>query len=186
MNRFDTFAIARMLDDLDLTRHNRELTGYWLSLFHGGELPDRRNFQPAPVRGLLPNLMILDVVPDRSVTVRLAGTMFRAELGLALEGKDWLAFVPADYRPRRLRFLSDIATGAIGRGVRRVDMLPTGHHTAEEVAVPFCPESGSGVHPILAHVDWAPERATKIRSREQALGAALAFETIPLPRTKVA
>jgi len=187
MYRIDGAAVCRILADLDLAPANRQLANYWLSLCDDGQIPARSMIRPGALRSLLPNLILFDVVPDRSVTVRLAGTTFRAVLGIDLTGKDWIALAPENYRSRRLAIFSEIAAGALGRGIRHVEMDWPNDYSCEEFMLPFRAEPDETAAAVICHVDWKLKGDfTPIKSRSQAMGAALAFETIPLPRLKAA
>jgi hypothetical protein len=183
MNRFDRSAVAVTVAKLDLVPPQKKLLEYWLSLWSDDELPERGRFHPADVKPLLPMLAIFDVVPDKSVTVRLAGTAYTAVLGRELTGMDWLAVLPANLRATRLRRFSEIARGAIGKGVRRIELHGAKPSECSEFMLPFRAENGSDNHPVICHVAWRPEqRFFKVKSWEQAVGAARSFETIALPR----
>lgn len=178
---FDQTSARETIAILGLSPSNRAFADYWLSLWSGHALPRRDAINPAKLKALLPNLLILDVVPDRSVTVRLAGTTFNEVLGLELTRQDWLALAPPEYRAERLRIFSDIALGAIGRGMRRVEMDSAEDYVCEELLLPFAAEDTGEVRPVICHLDWKTRGDyVQIKSREQATGAPLAFEVIPL------
>ena len=183
MQMFDRGAALRIVSGLGLAPANRAIADHWLSLWTGAGLPDRSALRPASLKALLPNLVLFDVVPGRSVVVRLAGTTMAQVLGVELTGRDWIESAPREYRPQRLRIFSDIAHGAIGRGVRKVEMKAGGSRTCEEILLPF---RGKESQLVVCHVDWDTSELTRIASREQACGPALAFETVPLPFTKAA
>jgi len=151
----------RALDELGLDKANRAVADYWLSLWQGDALPARSQFSPGRLKALLPHLLMFDVVPDESVTVRLAGTGYRQVLGEDLTGQDWIAKAPAHHRPVRLRNLTSVARGAVMGTHRRIAMV-VGHDSVnEEIALPFAPDD-NGVHPIVAHVDWKLDHLTKV------------------------
>jgi len=182
MDSFDRVLLRRMLAEVEFAPSNRELVDYWLSLCRENRLPDRTAIRPAEIKPLLSKLIIFDVVPGKSVKVRLAGTAFNYALGMELRGKDWIKITPKGHGPQRLRLFSDIAMGAIGRGKRVVEMLPAGEYSFEEIFLPCLPDEKAGVYPVLGHIDWNPGREfVKIKSTEQAMGPPLAFEIIPLP-----
>jgi len=187
MQYFDRDAVQKIVSDLELALSNRRLARHWLSLWSGNVLPDRSALKPADLKPLLSNLIMFDVIPNRSVVVRLAGTMFNIMLGAELTGRDWIEMAPAEYRAERLRIFSDIAAGAIGRGVRTLAMSTGDTRSSEEIILPFRGENDSDLRTVLAHIDLDVGRTeAKILSREQALGPPLAFETILLPLLKAA
>ena len=187
MQYFDRGAVLEIASNLELAPSNRRLLRHWLSLWSGNALPDRATINPANLKPLLSNLMMFDVVPGTSVVVRLAGTMFNFVLGTELTGRDWIALAPADHRAERLRVFSDIAAGAIGRGVRTLTMNTGETRSCEEILLPFRGEKESDVRTVLAHINLDVGRNEAcILSREQAWGPPLAFETILLPLLKAA
>ena len=72
---------------LGLKDTNNSFANYWLSLWEGDELPERSKFSPSKIKPLLPFLLVFDVVPDESVTVRLAGTASDTSWGKTLPAK---------------------------------------------------------------------------------------------------
>lgn len=187
MPRFDRCSASRIISDLGLASSNRKVAEHWLSLWRGDVLPARVSFSPSALKPFLRNLILFDVVPDRSVIVRLAGTTFRFVLDMELTGEDWIAFAPPEYRAERLRIFSDIAGGAIGRGVRSIELKSGKTQSCEEIILPFGADGDSPALSVLCHVDWIQDGGFMgVASREQALGAALAFETILLPLRKAA
>ncbi|MGD0193161.1 MAG: PAS domain-containing protein [Rhizomicrobium sp.] len=187
MQFFDRSAALSILSDLELSPSNRRLVQYWLSLWSGNALPERHAVKPADLKPLLSNLIMFDVAPARSVKVRLAGTNFNFILGTELTGEDWIELAPPDYRRERLRVFTDIASGAIGRGIRKIDMKTGDSETSEELLLPFRAEADGSPQLVLCHVDWRPQQEfARIVSREQALGEPLAFETIQLPLMQAA
>ena len=176
---FNKDATTRMIAELGLEDANRALADHWLALWRGETLPPRAALSPAKLKPFLPNMLMLDVVPEARVTVRLAGTAVTAALGIELTGQDWIAVAPQSYRPERLRILSKIARGAIGTGHRRIPMALADDYICEEILLPFAPEP-SGAHPVLVHVNWKPEYMLRIESPGQAMGSPLDFRVVAL------
>jgi hypothetical protein len=186
MLHFDRSAAARIVADLERTPANRDFANHWMALWDGNLLPGRSSIRPAELKSLLRNLIMFDVVPDRRVLVRLAGTSYNTVLGMELSGEDWIALAPEQYKAERLRIFSDIAAGAIGRGLRKIALKTGDYVSAEEILLPFQGDANSPKL-VVCHLDWQldPEFAG-IASREQAWGAPLAFETILLPLARAA
>lgn len=177
--RFDRDFAESLLARVDLELANRALARHWLGWWKDGALPARTRLEPAKLKSFLPNLILFDVVPDRSVTVRLAGTLFRRALGTEITGKDWVAVAPAHYRAERLRIISQIARGAVGIGHRRIAMRGAEAYVCEEILLPFAAEA-CGTSPVLVHVDWHPQHLSVVESAEQALGDPIDFKVLPL------
>ena len=162
-----------------LEESNRALAEYWLSLWHGDALPPRANLNPAKLKPFLANIIMFNVVPDRSVTVRLAGTGFRHFLNSELTGGDWIASAPKSHRTARLKLFSAIARGAILVAHRLVAMTVGDDYVSEEILLPFAPEP-SGSSPLLVHVNFKPEHFLKIKSMAQVTGDPLDFKLVQL------
>ncbi|MGZ7103783.1 MAG: PAS domain-containing protein [Candidatus Angelobacter sp.] len=154
------FIAEGAIATLGLRDTNNSFANYWLSLWEGDELPGRSKFSPGKIKPLLPFLLVFDVVPDESVTVRLAGTGFRYILGEDITGKDWLAMTRAHHRPTRLGNLSAVARGSVMKAQRRIKMVVGEDRINEEIVLPFAPEKG-GTCQVVAHAEWGVDPLTK-------------------------
>ena len=179
MTSFSKREAERALAELDMTAANRALCDHWLSLWPGDALPPRAAIAPARLKPYLPNIMLMDTVPDRSVTIRLAGTRIVSSLKTELTGQDWVALAPKSYRAKRLRNYSAVARGAVVVGHRRVPLTFEQYNVCEEILLPFAEEAG-GNCPVLAHVSGTSPDLVEIGSAEAALGRPLDFKLIPL------
>ncbi len=164
---------------LELEASNAGLAAHWLSLWPGDGLPPRAALRPAALKPYLSSILLFDVVPDESVTVRLAGTGYRHILGAELTGQDWLAAAPQSHRATRLTLFSTIARGAIGSAHRRIAMTMGDDYRSEEILLPFAREA-SGAHPVLVHVNFKPQQFLQIRSMTQVTGDPLDWTMLPL------
>jgi hypothetical protein len=131
------------------------------------------------MKPFLANIIMFDVVPDRSVTVRLAGTGFRHFLDSELTGGDWIGLAPRSHQATRLNLFSSIARGAILVAHRLVAMTVGADYVSEEILLPFAPEPG-GYSPVLVHVNFKPEHFLKIKSIVQVTGDPLDHRLVPL------
>lgn len=180
MDPFDTDATAAMIAAMDLEPSNLALAEHWLSLWQDGRLPPREAFRPARLKSFLPSLILFNVVPETSVTVRLAGTRYNHILGAELTGKDWIAQAPAHHQPVRLKLFSQIARGAIMLDHRRLAMSIGDPIVVEEIVLPFAP-GADGVSPVLVHVNLKADQYLKIASVKEALSDPIDFRLLPLP-----
>ena len=181
MIAFDKRAAAETIASLHLEDTNRVLCAHWLSLWLGDALPPRAAFHPAQLKPYLPNIILFNVVPDVSVTVRLAGTRYNHILGAELTGKDWLAAASEQHRATRLKLFSAIARGAVAMDHRLLAMSVGADIVVEEILLPFAAEA-NGVCPVLVHVNLMATQYLKIKSISQVLSDPLDFKLVPLAR----
>ena len=154
-------AAEAAIAELGLKVANQSFANYWLTLWRDDQLPERSQFNPGKIRGLLPFLLMFDVIPDESVTVRLAGTGFRKLLGEDITGRDWLSLTRTHHRPTRLRNLSAVARGAVLGAHRRLSMVTGDERINEEIVLPFACEE-SGMCQLVAHAEWRLDRLISV------------------------
>lgn len=157
MSGFSFAAAKRCFEERRAGEESDRLARYWLSLWHGDTPPMRADFKPREIVELLPAISIFDVVPGESVRCRLVGSrLVEGAGGFDATGQDWLAMTaPAD-RPERLRRFSEVARGAIGRGLRAGRRLSGDPQFAEELMLPFGDIAADGARQVLTHLAWAP------------------------------
>jgi hypothetical protein len=172
MGEFKKEVAEKAIESLNLEASNREFADYWLSLWQEDGLPARASFSPARMKAFLPSILIYDVVPERSVTVRLAGTGYDLILGPSLAGSDWVALAPENYRATRLRLFSTIARGAILMAHRHLAMLSGDNIVVQEILLPFAGQP-DGVHSVLARVNWRQDQLRRIKTIAQVTGETL-------------
>jgi PAS domain len=185
MTSFSKRDAERLVAGLILRPASRTLVEYWLSLWAGDALPRRETLRPARMKRYLPNVLLFDVVPEKSVTVRLAGTQIVHAIKTELTGRDWVAMAPPSYRAERLRVFTALARGAIGVGHRRIPTTFNQHYNSEEVLLPFAPEAG-GVSPVMCHLDGDADRHAEVYPVSEAIGKPLNFGLHALPRHTLA
>ena len=133
---------------------SRSVADYWLSLWKGDELPLRADFKPRNISDQLPVISIFEVIPDKSIHCRLHGSVLAQGFGEDITGKDWLALTPSAERSTRLQRWSDVARGAIGRGLR-VGRRESGEpQYSEEMMLPFGEVGADGARQVLYHLSW--------------------------------
>jgi hypothetical protein len=154
--RFNKDLAARCFAENPAGPDGRCVADYWLSLWGEGELPRRADFQPRGIADQLPIISIFDVVPDKSVRCRLHGSVLSAGLGQDLTGKDWLAMTAPGDQPTRLQRWSDVARGAIGRGLRAGQRQSGEAQYSEEIMLPFGDVAPDGSRQVLYHLSWRP------------------------------
>jgi hypothetical protein len=151
---FDKAHAMQAISGLGLQPTNAAIAAHWLSVWNGGALPRRSALSPARMKQYLPRLMLFEVRPGRSVTVKLAGTLFKRMLGVELTGVDWLAAAPDDYREERLQSFDEVAAGALYVGHRELEMTFGPPVRSQELLLPFLPDTPDAAHTVLCHVDW--------------------------------
>lgn len=181
IHRFDRQIAETALGMLPLAETNRRLAVYWLSLWEGDALPPRSRFAPAAVPDLLPGIMIQEVKPGLSMTVRLCGTAINQAFGRDLTGCDLIALSPPEARAERLARNSRIAEGAIGFGVRRGETRTGKSTESQEIHLPFRDVTENGARLILLHSTWRSRDAEPgVAEVENVLRLAEEFQIVPL------
>ena len=132
----------------------KPVVDYWLSLWRGDALPVRSDFSPKGIMKSLQSVALFDVVPYQSVHCRLMGSGLTQGLGRDPKGEDWIALTRPEDRATRLQRWSDVARGAIGRGLRTGYRASGAKQLSEELMLPFAPNDGSDVHHVLYHISW--------------------------------
>lgn len=180
MTGFNPEAVERRLETWE--GETARLVRYWLSLWRGDRLPMRADFHPRAVTDLLPSICIFDVVPDKSVHCRLVGSrLVEAANGYDITGHDWLALSKPEDRPVRLQRFSDVARGAVGRGVREAERASGDAQYAEEIMLPFGDIAEDGARRVLTHIAWAPSLYDPtLTGLTRNRGVLVDFELIPL------
>ena len=166
---------ARAFARLALTDSNRKLADYWLSLWTGGNLPQRAQLSPARIKELLPGIGIFEVRAGESSRCRLAGTAIQRALGREIAGADWRSYTPAGQQGERLLRNSAIANGAVGIGIRAGASGST-----QELQLPFADETEDGARLILFHLDWRPRDTLNSGRTVLNIPVADQFHVIPL------
>ncbi len=154
MTRFSKALAERCFTENPPGPDGRRLADYWLSLWRGDELPLRADWRPRDITDQLPLIAIFDVVPDKSVQCRLHGSALAQASGEDITGKDWLAMTAPEDRPMRLQRWSDVARGAIGRGLRPGRRQSGEPCHCEEMMLPFGDVPQNGSRQVLYHVAW--------------------------------
>ena len=181
MTHFSKAAAVRCFTENPPGSGSRRVADYWLSLWKGDELPLRADFKPRGVADQLPTISIFDVVPDKSVYCRLHGSVLGQGFGEDITGKDWLALTPPAERATRLQRWSDVARGAIGRGLR-VGRRESGEpQYSEEMMLPFGDIGPDGARQILYHLSWRQTNYDPtVLSRSAGNGLAVEFRLTDL------
>ncbi len=151
---FDKAVAIRCFEENPASKEGAAVAHYWLSLWRGDALPVRADFKPMTIAKELPAIALFDVVPEQSVWCRLQGSALAQGLGQDITGKDWIAMTkPAD-RPMRLKRWSDVARGAIGRGLRPGYRESGAVQFSEELMLPFGDIAPDGGRQVLYHISW--------------------------------
>lgn len=183
MPSFSKSAVEEIIADLNLEESNRAFAAHWLSIWDGDALPPGARFSPAKLKAFLPSLLKFEVVPDKRVTVRLAGTGYNYVLKKDPTGSDWIEAAPEDHRATRLKVFSTIARGAVLVAHRRIAMLHDDDFISEEILLPFAPDANGAVA-VLGRVNFASGQFVRIRSVAQVTGDPLDHKLVPFPEAK--
>ena len=154
MTGFSKDIAIRCFQDNPPSVDGKPLVDYWLSLWQGDALPPRSAFSPKAVTKTLPAIALFDVVPDASVRPRLFGSGLVQGLGRDPKGEDWIALTKPEDRAVRLQRWSDVARGAIGRGLRPGYRESGAKHLSEELMLPFAAPEDASAYQVMYHISW--------------------------------
>ena len=166
---FDHDAASQALGAAGFNDANYRLAQYWLSLWQGNSLPKRAHFDPRRVPDLLSTICIFDVIPERQVTCRLAGSAIRRALGIELTNRDWLAPLDESQRAIRLQRFSTLAYGAAARSLRHAIDQDGREQIVEKILLPFGDISSNGTRHVITHSNW---RSSSVRLGQGELSGA--------------
>ncbi|HEX3754755.1 MAG TPA: PAS domain-containing protein [Rhizomicrobium sp.] len=169
ISQFSKPTVQARIAGLGLENGNQALLDRWFSLWNGDALPTREQFGPAKIKPFLPSILVFDVVPEESVTARLAGTAYRYILGSDPTGLDWIAAAPENHRETRLRIFSAVARGAVLVAHRRIGMLAAKDIISEEILFPLAARA-SGSVPVIVHLNLTHKQVTAMKSITQVTG----------------
>ncbi len=187
MSGFDFAAAERCFAERPACEEVDRLARFWLSLWRGERLPMRADFQPNAVGDLLPAICIFDVVPSKSVRCRLVGSRLVEAAGVDATGRDWIEMTAPSDRRERMRRFSEVARGAIGRGLRLGRRQSGDLQYAEEIMLPFGDVSPDGTRQVLTFIAWTPELYNPtITGIERNNGLLLRFALTPLRASEAA
>ena len=165
-SQFTRAVVEARIGALCLENSNQALVDHWFSLWDGDA---REQLSPGRIKPFLPSMIIFEVVPDQSVTVRLADTAHRFILEHDPTGSDWIAAAPANHREARLRTFSAVARGGFVVAHRRIAMLASDDHISEEIIFPLAARP-SGSVPVVVHVNFRQEQIARVKSIAQVRG----------------
>ncbi|HWA29555.1 MAG TPA: PAS domain-containing protein [Rhizomicrobium sp.] len=181
MTGFDRDIAVRCFREYPPSTAGKLVVDYWLSLWRDNALPQRADFKPKNIARELQAIALFDVVPEKSVICRLIGSALTQGLGRDITGMDWLALtMPAD-RPVRLQRWSDVARGAIGRGLRAALRESGTPQHSEELMLPFGDVAADGTRQVLYHLSWRQTEYDPTRGGLESVNrASQEFRLVPL------
>jgi len=98
---------APSVPDCELSRSadSHAFEALWRSLPKEGPVPDRGALHPRKAARFLPNLVLVEVPPpgSRSLKIRLAGTGIEAKIERSITGHDYLEFLPERFHEAALQ-----------------------------------------------------------------------------------
>lgn len=182
LSGYDFAAALRCFEERPACPEVDRLARYWLSLWRDGQLPSRADFQPKAIADLLPSMCLFDVVPSKSVRCRLVGSrLVEAAGGIDITGRDWIEMTAPSDRRERMRRFSEVARGAIGRGIRLGRRQSGEPQYVEEIMLPFADDGPDGARQVLDFIAWAPSLYDPtLTGIERNRGLLLRFALTPL------
>jgi hypothetical protein len=156
-------AAARGLERLALCEENEQLAGYWLSLWHNDEPPERSAFNVSHIRRFLPGVLLLEINSTGDIHCRLAGTAIDAGLGFFLTGRSFLDFVPKSERHIRQERLASVVDGAVAAAKTMYENYVGDSDIMENLHLPFSGQSENGSRQFLIHTNVRPNTHEIVR-----------------------
>lgn len=85
------------------TKETQKFADYWQSLPRQALIPSRKSFDPIAVAALLPGVAMYEMVSDKEILIRLAGTAVVNIYGQEITGKNYLDFWAPGYHASMVR-----------------------------------------------------------------------------------
>lgn len=127
----------------DAGERSVEFARYWLSLPCRDLIPSRADFDPGRVAGLLPNLVIHDLISPEQIRLRLVGTAVVDDYGQEITGRNYLDFVEEPRRPIASRAIFLVCEQPAGMLVKLRSITESGKMlTRESIAFPMRDDDG--------------------------------------------
>lgn len=126
------------------TELNRAFYEHWQSLRAGAAFPHLKDFLSKPQPRLQPHVVIKDILPERSIQVRLHGTRLVELAGEDLTGQDLLDYSDTPEMAEDLWFFQrGIVDHNVGLSVLKQTVTASGRHVRfEELSLPLAPFPG--------------------------------------------
>lgn len=116
---------------------------HWLSLPTHNLIPSRDDFMPESIPGLLPNLIIHELISPEHIRLRLVGTAVVDDFGHELTNRNYLDFVEESRRPKASRSIFLICDQPAGMLVQMKSTAASGKTMIREsIAFPMRDHDG--------------------------------------------
>jgi hypothetical protein len=136
-----------------------DLFRYWQSLPRENGLPAQSDFDPAAIRGWLPDMTIVSVNAPDDLHQRLVGTGIADRLGFDGTGKNLLDFIDPSYRRQCARDMHEVAWRPCGWQVRYLTHYPSGRVAhVQSIYLPLRGPAGQPPRIVSVHTPENPER----------------------------
>jgi hypothetical protein len=137
-----------------------EIFTYWEQLRGNADAPLRNLIQPSAVRHILPELFILEAVPDEAPRFRLAGTAICSFLGRELRGESFAALWAGSQPDDPVRIAAGVMAHVVPALINATGYSLSGRHMTFEMALMPLRSSGDVCDRLLgcltptAHTAW--------------------------------
>ena len=143
----------------------RRFADYWLSLPRADLIPQRRDFDPAALAGILNTFMIFEIVSPDHVLIRLAGTTVIEHYGREITGQNYLDFRTAEERQMVGTAMAEVVRHPCGqRVIHHVQAGDGTDRVSEAFGLPMRDDDGN---PNLLFYQIDGLRLDDFKSREQ-------------------
>ncbi|HEY0121935.1 MAG TPA: PAS domain-containing protein [Rhizobium sp.] len=157
-----------------------EIFTYWEQLRGSADAPLRNLIQPSAVRHILPELFILELVPDQAPRFRLAGTAICSLMGREIRGESFAALWAGSQIDDPVRIATGVMTHVVPALINATGYTIGGRHMAFEMVLMPMRSSDDVCDRLLgcltpaAHTAWlgserleflAPDRSRLLHDR---------------------
>ncbi|MEZ2219506.1 PAS domain-containing protein [Rhizobium sp. RCC_161_2] len=137
-----------------------EIFTYWEQLRGSADAPLRNLIQPSAVRHILPELFILELLPNDAPRFRLAGTAICSLMGREIRGESFAALWAGSQIDDPVRIATGVMTHVVPALINATGYSISGRHMAFEMVLMPMRSSGDVCDRLLgcltpvAHTAW--------------------------------
>ena len=151
----------------EATDQSAAFARYWLSLAPDDLVPNRSDFSPERIPGLLSNLVIHELIAPDFIKLRLVGTAVVDDYGQEITGRNYLDFVEPERRAKASKAIFNICEQPCGMLVYLQSISESGNLLSREsIAFPMRDDDGDA-RLVYFCSSSAPERTAFFDERDE-------------------